>query len=1465
MTTYKDVFGARTILDGAHGTVHYYRLAALAERGVQGLERLPFTVKIILENLLRHAGGELVTEDDVLSLAGWTPGSSTGSEAEYPFLPARVLLQDFTGVPAVADLAAMRSAVARVNGDPQKINPLVPADLVIDHSVQVDAFGSTLAFARNVEREYERNSERYALLRWGQQAFDNFRVVPPGTGIVHQVNLEYLASVVMRKDEDGSTVVYPDTLVGTDSHTTMVNGLGVLGWGVGGIEAEAVLLGQPLYLLTPEVIGMRLTGALPEGATATDLVLTVTQKLRKRGVVGKFVEFTGPGLSHLSLADRATISNMSPEFGATATLFPVDAETLRYMRDTGRDPGLVDTVERYTKAQGLFRTDDQPEPQFDDLLELDLGTVEPSLAGPRRPQDRVPMRELGKTFRTAYADRFAELENNVKTETGLLRLSNEGGTADPDPVAQVEDEEKELVGKGVNNGHHDNHNGHLKDVVVQLGDNLQTHMTDGSVAIAAITSCTNTSNPSVMVAAGLVAKRAVERGLSVNPAVKTSLAPGSRAVIDYLNNADLIPYLEALRFHLVGFGCTTCIAEGTPVLLANGTARRIEQMPSAGGVKLFAPTADGRLGTATQTEMMVQGERECVSLVLQDGRTLICTPDHKILCADGRWVRADQLVLGQDRIVVGLEAPLDEPGEDEANYALHVGNLTFTMDTADERLRTLAFARLLGHLLSDGSISLLGQGRMHVGQAMDREAVLDDVDLLTGCRPTATRYDERKWTIVLPKPFTEAISTLPGVRTGRRIQQAPTLPAFVLDENCPRAVVREFLGGLFGADGHAPVLHRWGEREEDSTLNPPAYSQSTIPEHVEVLKQLMDDVILLLARCGVRTDGAKIYEYPTRQATSSYQLAQDGIPRREVRLQLPDGLSFVERVGFRYCTDKALRSSAAAAYWRLVDQIHRQRLWMSKRLEELHHADYRLSFSQARKRAAVALMEREPVVFPHYSLLEGHDRFARLPQATTRKFQPLHRDACDFPSPVELFNKIGVRDWFAPLRSHEDAETSKRYCVEKDARTLPTLALQVVERRPAGKRAVFDLAVNDLQAFVAGTVAVHNCIGNSGPLAEPVAEAVQDNDLIVAAVLSGNRNFEGRIHPQVRASFLASPPLVVAYALAGTVDIDLTTDPIGTDSNGEPVYLRDIWPTQEEVREVVASAVTPEVFSKNYAHVFEGDEHWRSLSNSTGPIFDWDPNSTYIQEPPFFKDMSPEPTPVQDINNARVLVMVDDSITTDHISPAGSFSDKSPAGQYLIEHEVAKRDFNTYGARRGNHEVMVRGTFGNIRLRNRLLNGKEGFNTLHLPDGEETTIYEASERYQKDGVPLLVIAGKEYGSGSSRDWAAKGPLLLGIRAAIAESFERIHRSNLVGMGILPLQFRSGENKESLGLTGRETYDIIGISQGLKPRQEVTVKVTREDGSNFTFQTIARLDSPIDVTYYENGGILLTVLRRLLKS
>jgi len=879
----------------------------------------------------------------VLALANWQPGTASQSEAEYPFMPGRVLLQDFTGVPAVADLAAMRSAMARMGGDPQKVNPLVPADLVIDHSVQVDQFGSTLSFAHNVAREYERNSERYALLRWGQQAFSNFRVVPPDTGIVHQINLEFLAPVVMTKSEDGETVAFPDTLIGTDSHTTMINGLGVLGWGAGGIEAEAVLLGQPLYLLTPEVIGVHLKGSLPEGSTATDLVLTVTQMLRKRGVVGKFVEFTGSGLSYLSLADRATISNMSPEFGATSTLFPVDEETLRYMRMTGRTEQQIKLVEAYTKAQHLFRTDGQPVPHFDDLLELDLTTIEPSLAGPRRPQDRVPLQKLGSTFREAYADRFVAAKSNVTTESAVIRYAGEGGgQTEPNPVAQHEDLAKTLTKPG--NGHK---KGHSKDVLVQMGD-TQVHMTDGSVAIAAITSCTNTSNPSVMIAAGLLARHAVERGLSVKPTVKTSLAPGSRAVIDYLSNAELLSYLEALRFHLVGYGCTTCI-------------------------------------------------------------------------------------------------------------------------------------------------------------------------------------------------------------------------------------------------------------------------------------------------------------------------------------------------------------------------------------------------------------------------------------------------------------------------------------------------------------------------------------GNSGPLSDAVASAVQDNDLVVAAVLSGNRNFEGRIHPQVRASFLASPPLVVAYALAGTVDIDLTRDPLGLDANGEAVYLHDIWPSQQEVQETLVKAVTPEVFTKNYALVFSGDEHWQALSNSDGQLFDWDPASTYIQEPPFFQNMTSVPAPVQNIRGARVLAMLDDSITTDHISPAGSFAPKSPAGQYLLEHGVERRDFNTYGARRGNHEVMVRGTFGNIRLHNHLVGGKEGYYTTHLPSGEEMSIYDASMRYQRENVPLVLIAGKEYGSGSSRDWAAKGPLLLGVRAALAESFERIHRSNLVGMGILPLQFLPGQSKETLGLTGRETFDILGVELDLKPRQQVTVRGTREDGSTFEFTTIARLDSPIDVTYYKNGGILLTVLRRLMQD
>jgi aconitate hydratase len=895
-------WGARGRLALGSGSVTYYRLAALADQAGVDLSRLPMTVKIILENVLRHSDGQTATEEDVLALARWHPDDATrGEPRPFPFWPARVLLQDLTGVPAVVDLAAMRAAAARLGADPQKINPLIPADLVIDHSVQIDRFGSTLAFGFNVEQEYTRNRERYALLRWAQQAFDNFRLVPPDTGICHQVNLEYLARVVQQREQDGETVAYPDTLVGTDSHTTMINGLGVLGWGVGGIEAEAALLGQPLELTTPIVVGLRFHGQLREGATATDLVLTVTEILRKHGVVNKFVEFTGPGLNQLSLADRATLGNMSPEYGATAGLFPVDAETLRYLRLTGRDEALIDLVERYTKEQGLFRTDADPEPAFSELVELDLATVEPSLAGPRRPQDRVPLAGVPESFRKAFGN---------------------GATAATPAVPRP-------------------------TVAVKLGTE-ELSVGDGAVAIAAITSCTNTSNPTVMVGAGLLAKHAVERGLKVSPAVKTSLAPGSRVVTDYLERAGLMPYLEALGFHLAGYGCTTCI-------------------------------------------------------------------------------------------------------------------------------------------------------------------------------------------------------------------------------------------------------------------------------------------------------------------------------------------------------------------------------------------------------------------------------------------------------------------------------------------------------------------------------------GNSGPLPEPVAQAIQENNLAVAAVLSGNRNFEGRIHPQVRAAYLASPPLVVAYALAGSVNRDLNREPLGTDPNGEPVYLRDLWPSPEEVRATVAGALGPDQFKKEYAHASDGDERWRSLPVPEGALYAWDPESTYVQEPPFFQNLAGEPAAPQDLRGARVLVMLGDSVTTDHISPASAIPRDSPAGKFLMEHGVTPRDFNSYGARRGNHEVMVRGTFGNIRLRNALVPGREGDWTVHFPSGEIQRIYDASVRYQKAGIPLIVIAGKEYGSGSSRDWAAKGPLLLGVKAAIAETYERIHRSNLIGMGVLPLQFRPGETPATLRLDGTETFDVLGIGEGLHPRQELTVRAVSADGRERRFAVISRLDTPLEIHYYQNGGILPSVLRDLLNA
>ncbi|MBI5711539.1 MAG: hypothetical protein HZC42_14735 [Candidatus Eisenbacteria bacterium] len=861
---------------------------------------------------------------------------------------------------------------------------------------------------------------------------------------------------------------------------------------------------------------------------------------------------------------------------------------------------------------------------------------------------------------------------------------------------------------------------------------------------------------------------------------------------------------------------------------------------------------------------MARGLRDCVSIVLQDGRTLVCTPDHEILTADGRWVRADALEPERDRVVVGLEVPLDEPGADERGYTLHAGGWTFALDAPEQRLRTLAFARLVGHLLSDGSISVAGQGRMNVGQAVDREAVLDDIERLTGKRPAGTRYDDRKWSIALPKELTIAIRALPGVRVGRRIRQPATLPSFVHDPRCPTAVVREFLGGLFGADGWAPTLHRRSDREEEAILTPPAYSQVARMEHVPRLRELMGEIVRLIGRCGVRTDGFKLYEYAIRRAASTYPPAADGEPRTEVRLVMPDGLSFIERVGYRYSVDKALRATAAAVYWRTVGRIHEQRLWMSESLTKRHRERQELTFAQARQAAATELLERETAVFPHYSLLEGHDRFSRLPAPGVRRFQPLHRDSCGFPSPVEQFREIGARGWFAPLEARGEA-AAKRYCVEKESPTLPTLALKVVDRRPAGTREVFDLAVDGVHAFVAGTVAVHNCIGNSGPLPEPVAKAIGEGKLVAAAVLSGNRNFEGRISPSTRANYLASPPLVVAYALAGTVDVDFESEPLGAGRDGRPVFLREIWPTQQEIREAVASSLRPEMFEKTYANVFTGNPKWNAIRVGEGELYAWDPDSTYIHHPPFFESFALAPQPLSDIRGARVLVMVGDLVTTDHISPAGDIAEESPAGRWLKSRGVEKKDFNSYGARRGNDLVMVRGTFANIRLKNLLVPGSEGNVTVHHPSGAQTSVFDAAERYRQEGTPLVVLAGREYGTGSSRDWAAKGAMLLGVRAVLAESYERIHRSNLVGMGVLPLQYENGQTAESLGLTGREEFDVLGLTGQLEPRQKVTVQARREDGSTLSFQAVARLDTPVDVDYYRNGGILHTVIRHLVKS
>ncbi|MHB8754834.1 MAG: aconitate hydratase AcnA [Candidatus Acidiferrales bacterium] len=883
----KNSFNTRSTLKVGGESFEIYRLEPLERSGTGKISSLPFSMKILLENLLRQEDGQFVHADDIRALANWQPNAEPSKEIS--FLPARVLLQDFTGVPAVVDLAAMREAMRKLGGDPRKINPLFPAELVIDHSVQVDQFGTAQSFAFNSELEFMRNIERYALLRWGQNSFRNFKVVPPDTGICHQVNLEYLSRVVFRREMDGKQWAYPDSLVGTDSHTTMVNGLGVFGWGVGGIEAEAAMLGQPLSMLIPQVVGFKLHGRLHEGATATDLVLTVTQMLRKKGVVGKFVEFYGAGLSSLTLPDRATIGNMAPEYGATMGFFPVDAESLDYLRFTARDENQVKLVEAYTKEQSLFRTDSTPDPEFSDRLELDLGEVVPTIAGPKRPQDKVPLTQAKTVF------------------------------------------EKSLTGAP-------------KHTTVQKnGDRFDLH--DGSVVIAAITSCTNTSNPSLMLGAGILAKKAVERGLKSKPWVKTSLAPGSMVVSDYLKKAGLMHFLEELRFHLVGYGCTTCI-------------------------------------------------------------------------------------------------------------------------------------------------------------------------------------------------------------------------------------------------------------------------------------------------------------------------------------------------------------------------------------------------------------------------------------------------------------------------------------------------------------------------------------GNSGPLPEAIAKAIKDNDLVAVSVLSGNRNFEGRINPHCRANYLASPPLVVAYALAGRMDFDMEKEPLGTGKAGEAVYLRDIWPTSQEVETLMRSSVSSDMFRKEYADVFTGDNRWRSLPVPEGDLYAWDAKSTYIKLPPFFDGMAPKPGPLADLHGMRVLALLGDSVTTDHISPAGSIPADSPAGKYLITDGVQPKDFNSYGARRGNHEVMMRGTFANIRLRNQLAPGTEGGWTLHQPSGEKMTIFDAAEKYRAEHVPLLVIAGKEYGAGSSRDWAAKGTLLLGARAVLAESFERIHRSNLIGMGVLPLEFQDGDTAKSLGLTGQEIFDVDGLADQFKPRKILRVRARDNSGKGKSFSAVARIDTPVEVTYFQHGGILQYVLRQM---
>jgi aconitase A/intein/homing endonuclease len=1399
--------------DTPWGRARVYDVTKMRDLGYD-VDALPYSIRVLLENALRHSGRVVGAFEAAHALARWP--ASVGSET--PFMPYRVLLQDYTGVPLVVDLAAMRDAAKSAGIDPDKVNSKVPIDLVIDHSIQVDAWGNDLAFSVNLEKEYERNSERYSLLKWAQSAFKGMRVFPPGKGICHQFNLEYLSQVVATADSGEGLEAFPDTLVGTDSHTTMVNGLGCLGWGVGGIEAEAVMLGEPYHMPIPKVVGVKFTGALGEGVTPTDLVLTVTEKLRSMDVVGAFVEYFGEGYAELSVPDRATIGNMSPEYGATAGFSPVDAATLTYLAGTARPKDRIDFVERYARKFGLFVGG--PEPKYSEVVTMDLDKVEPSVAGPRNPEERHTLTSVPA---------FARSMPGVRSPSGS---PSAGGRS------QLMLEEDGPIHAGVG---------------------------DGSVVIAAITSCTNTSNPTVMVGAGLVAKRALQLGLTIKPWVKPSLAPGSTVVTDYLRNAGLLESLDRLGFSLVGYGCTTCIAQGTPVLLADGTTRPVESLPTAGNVSVFGPTTDERLGIARQEKLIENGVRECVRLVLQDGRSLVCTPDHRILRSDGRWVRADELELGEDRVIVGFDGPLDEPCGDEVGYVLTAGNLSFRMDARGDRDRTLAFARLLGHLLNDGSIDVSGQVRMNLGQAADREVMLNDIELLSELRPAANRSDERKWAIVLPMSLTRAIIALPGVRVGRRIEQPPTLPAFVLQETCPVAVVREFLGGLFGADGHAPALHRWGKDAEQATLEPPGLSQDTIPAHLEESKEMMREIVRLLARCGVVTEGARVYQYPTRRSSSSHPAPRDGVPRIEVRLDLPDGLSFVEHVGFRYCAEKAMRASAAAVYWRLVGRIQSQGPLTVARLEDLRQNQPTPPSSHARQSVAVTLLDRgdgdslPPSPSTHYELLEGYGRSSRLPKATDRRSRPLHRESRGLPSPVALLRQIGVLDWFAPLRPSAEAGGVRRYRVDKDAATLPTFSLEVVDRRPAGRRLVFDLTVKDLHAFVAGTVAVHNCIGNSGPLAPEVESAIKEKDLYAVAVLSGNRNFDGRIHPLVKGAFLMSPMLVVSYALAGRIDFDFASAPLGSGKDGKPVYLRDLWPSLAEVKRAVENSLSPDLFSQRYAGAMKGDARWEALPTSTGEVYGWSESSTYIRHPAWFERPNTDSSR-RDILGARVLALLEDKVTTDHISPAGTIPVDSPAGTYLNERGVDLLHLSTYGSRRGNHEVMVRGGFSNIRLRNALARGKEGGYTAHFPGGEVATIYDAAMRYSEEDVPLIVIAGRQYGAGSSRDWAAKAPKLLGVRAVIAESFERIHRSNLVAMGVIPLQFEEGEGAKQLGLTGEETYDVLGLS-ALSPSSQVEV-VARGPSGEKRFKALARVDNATETKYVEKGGVLPFVFSKL---